>query len=526
MRRFSPLVLVICIVGAILSPAKAQTRATPGLCERDHKVADDVFYLVCAGRAAEARVIVARAANHHLSLNELVAYAAAHMERGDFDEAMTATRQMLSIARAAGEQSGTWYGRTRRDFGRRYSSGHSDLWRFRAIPTWPFGHPPVATAPPPPAPTTGLMAIHESLIAHTYEKVQRVLPQWLDLVVNSAVAEWQKAEICHRTGRYLVHAGADLLAARLLRRASCSGSPSGPRFETVLARVFAEAGEPERALMVLAAEGGRFSEIQPDARSEILRQLISHDRIEIAEQLLRHGGQRSVFALDLAEAYARRGERGAALEALNLAATQENQIEESARSYRSYLMFADGLHHLGDLRAARATLLAAEGVVSLPPGWTALEPRRRIDHAVAFSALRFARVRLLLESFEEALAAMPEPFSRTHLLALAINHAGEEGDVARASRLIDLIGRAWVPVSDAPEITRQYLSDEARFQAALRLAARGDGQAALQMVRQVRDTKGRAHAVDEVTKLMAMARAKQNVWFFVEHSSAARLPLH
>lgn len=520
MRRFPLLVLTLAVVALSFPAASRETSRDLALCEGERQATGEVFSLVCSGRVGEARRVVDSQPNSTHFVDALVAYAAANMERGDFAEGIAATREMLEIRRLAGLQHGSWSRRqpSNPQPKRRVSGGQ--VLPSSLVRTWPWAVPPGATSPPPPPLMTGVLTIHESLLAHPYPVVERILPSWLDLVSAKGI-DWEAREALLRTARWLIHKGADAQAARLLRRGLRSAQSGQSSFETLLVRDFVEINEPERALAALSREGGHLAAVDSHQRWRLIVQLIGYDRIEVAEKVVRSIGQRSAFAWYLAEGYAKRGDRPAALEALGLAAETERQAERNVFTYLSHLRYAEAFHYLGDEQAMRAELSRAESAVTFPQGWHRLELKERVDLAVVFSLVTFARVKLLRESVENGLQAMPEPFSRVHFLALAINDFAEQGDVERVRRLIDLLVRVWVPVVEAERITRKYIGDEARFQAALRLSARGDSDSGLRLAQEISDKRDQAYAIEQVAKVAAIDRATDDIGFFVEYS---RLP--
>ncbi len=526
---------ILLIAIAFAQPGSAQQGATPPApCQGNPRVIGEIFQLVCSGREAEARRLVDTQPTAQAMVFFLAAYAAANMERGNFEVGLSATREMVELERtiAAGGGAGQsgWNYRVEQEWPwRRWPIRHPAL-EHRMVPTWPVYSPPIVEAPFPYHVPHGIWAVQESLLSHPYERIRAELPVWIAFAFSTrlpmspssyygGVLDSQSAR--QRVAYYLAQAGRDADAVALLRPvpAGTRGSTAEQGFAAWIIRVFVAIGDPHRALAALRIAGIAFDPLGKSGEWEVIHMLLRDGDVSSATRLLPTQAQRQHFTWQLAQAYLNRQDTASAVAVLREGVVAGHDFW-SAES--SYLHFAEVFARLGDEVGARSALNAAEQTVSKLKPEHGGEESDRLMRAISSSLLQFAAYRLRAMPFDGSFAALSDPLERLHFLALCINDAADRGDIGEARRLIQLIERAPLPASTRMEVASTYLGDEGRFQAALRFAERKDTTAAQSLVGAIRLERARAFAQKEVATVLSMDPAEWDVRDYVLNSRLSK----
>lgn len=531
-----PLQVLVLLTSMIFSHlAAAQYSRDPGVapCEGDRKRIGEVFWLVCAGREVEARRIIDTQPTAQAMVVDLAAYAAAHMERGNFAIGLAAARELVNlehtIAASGGVRQSGWSYRSLPDRPwRLWETSHPAL-RYTLQPTWPIETPPsFDPAPPPPLPA-GIWAIQESLLIHPYERIRTELLAWISFAYPDrpairrdyygAIVDAESAR--ERVASYLAHAGNDADAIALLRPVPPPARDSAVReaLAAAIIRIFVGIGDPHRALAGLQRAGIPFDPLGNSGEWEVVHLLLRKGDVAGAKALMPLLRQRQRFTWWLAEAYLKRSDQVSALESLKegFAVAHDDFRDESG-----HLHFAEAFNRLGDQTSMRVALSAAEKAIPLLAPFKDDQVNRRIFKATGDSLLRFAAYKLRAEPFDQSLAALSDSWARAHFLALCINDAADGGHSEEVRRLIRVIDRIQLPPPRSEAILSTYLGDEARYQAAMRLAALKDEKAARALAADVRRERGRLLAVKDVAEVLTMDPAKVLVRHYVLNSRLSR----
>lgn len=526
MRQSLHILLLLIGVG-LFRPVIAQTSsADPVPCQGDRKTTGEVFWLVCAGREAEARRIVDSRPTAQAMVFDLAAYAAANMERGNFAVGFAAAREMVNLERiieAGGDaqQPGWSYRREPNWPWHGWAIRHPAL-QHALVPTWPLESPPTVYPPHPNPLPAGIWAIQESLLVHPHERIRMELSAWITFAFPTRPAMprgFHRAIVGPASGRqrvayYLALAGRDLDAVALLRPTSAAtGDRSGGKtFAASIIDLFVAVDDPHRALAALRLAGVPFDPIGENGEWEVIHLLLRKDDVSSAMNLLPTQAQRRRYTWPLADAYLKRQDSASALRVLRegFVAARDYWLDES-----SHLHFAEVFARLGDGNRAQAALSAAEKAIpNLRPLWDD-EDARRMMKATGASLLQFAIYQLRAEPFDQSFAALSDPVERLHFLALCINAAADKGDAQETSRLIRLIDGIQLPPQMRREAPSTYVGDEARYQAGLRFAARKDARTAQTLVNEIRHEGGRRFAVEDVARVLAWDPEKVDVRHYV-----------